>query len=475
MRVLSLFDWISCGQAALNNIVSKETHIDYFASEIEEHSIAVTQYNFPNTIQLWSVTDIDTKKLKEIGDFDILMWGSPCTNLSSSWNRTWLIFSSLDHYLQEKEKGFKQGDINNQSYLFWEYIRILNQIRPKFFLLENVVMTKENQKIITDNLFGIEPVMIDSKLLSWQSRKRLYWVGKKVGDTYQKVDISIPVNKWIALGDILLPLDKIWSEYYIKQYSPFFFNKDYLNLPIKYTKQGGGLRTRKGEKKLEIRKDDKSNCLTTVINDSLIKIAFFNNWWQADRIYSTEWKSVSLQANWGGRGGKTWMYAIEKNKEYLEKLYNNINKNNEREIVKQFKDYDWIPFFVRKPMPIECEALQTLDSKNNTIIYGNKEAKKEVCIIDKEEWIYIKDKFFIKDINNKKEWLDKYLELLENKEVEDFNNWRLKLFIKEVYWHTRYWIKNGKRIEISKSQRYKMIWNWWTQKVIEHILKYFIS
>jgi cytosine-specific methyltransferase len=77
-----------------------------------------------------------------------------------------LIFSSLDHYLQEKEKGFKQGDINNQSYLFWEYIRILNQIRPKFFLLENVVMTKENQKIITDNLFGIEPVMIDSKLLS---------------------------------------------------------------------------------------------------------------------------------------------------------------------------------------------------------------------------------------------------------------------------------------------------------------------
>ena len=126
-------------------------------------------------------------------------------------------------------------------------------------------------------------------------------------------------------------------------------------------------------------------------------------------------------------------------------------------------------------MPIECEALQTLDSKNNTIIYGNKEAKKEVCIIDKEEWIYIKDKFFIKDINNKKEWLDKYLEFLDNKELEDFNNWRLKLLIKEVYWHTRYWIKNGKRIEISKSQRYKMIWNWWTQKVIEHILKYFIS
>lgn len=470
MKVISLFDGISCGQSALRNILGKDTNIEYFASEIDEQAIAVTQYNFPNTKQLGSVVDVNVDELKKEGDFDILIWGSPCTNLSVSWNRTGLIFHSLDYYLKEKEKGFKQGQVNNQSYLFWEYVRILHQLRPKFFLLENVVMKKENEKIITENLFWVEPVLIDSKLVSAQSRKRLYWIGKRVGNTYEKVNIELPPNQGICLEDILLPFDKVWPDYYLKQYSPFFFNENYLDSSLHFTKQGMALRTRGEGKNLEVRKDNKSNCLTTVINDSLIKVAFFNKGAQADRIYSIEWKSVCLQAGWWGRGGKTWIYAIEKDSETLKNLYKNVNTINQKDIVKQLKDYDWIPFFIRKPMPIECEALQTLDTKIVLQTYWNKDAKQEIVLIDSEEWLYRDTTFYM--VESKKDLLEKYFTVLNQKEIKDFNEGKIKITVKEVNWYTRYWIKEWKRYTISKSQRYKMIGNGWTQKVIEHIFTF---
>ena len=117
MNVLSLFDGISCGQIALNRIGI--TYENYFASEIDKFAIKVTMENYPKTIQLGDVTKLNTETLPKI---DLLIGGSPCTNLSSAGNG----------------KGL-EGD---QSKLFYDYVRILNEVKPKYFLLENVNIKK---------------------------------------------------------------------------------------------------------------------------------------------------------------------------------------------------------------------------------------------------------------------------------------------------------------------------------------------
>jgi len=153
MNVLSLFDGMSCGQLALRKAGLK---IDkYFASEIKPLGIKVTQENFPDTIQLGSVLDIDGDNLSKI---DLLIGGSPCQNLSVAMAK-------------EHRKGL-DGD---KSGLFYEYYRIFQETNPTYFFLENVgSMSKKDEAIITE-LMGVEPIRINSKLLSPQLRNRLYW------------------------------------------------------------------------------------------------------------------------------------------------------------------------------------------------------------------------------------------------------------------------------------------------------------
>lgn len=150
MRVLSLFDGISCGRLALQRA---GIPIDfYIASEIDENAIRITQHNFPNTIQIGDVNNIKFKELE--GQIDLLMGGSPCQNLSVAGNG----------------KGL-EGD---QSKLFFKFVEALKTIKPKYFLLENVKMKKDWENIMTTCL-GVKPVEINSALVSAQNRKRLYW------------------------------------------------------------------------------------------------------------------------------------------------------------------------------------------------------------------------------------------------------------------------------------------------------------
>lgn len=151
LKVVSLFDGISCGQVALKNAgIDVEK---YFAFEIDKYAIEITQKNFPQTIQMGSVVNADFKQFK--GQCDLLIGGSPCQNLSNAGNR----------------KGL-EGD---ESKLFFEYLRALKEIKPKYFLLENnASMTKENKDKISEYM-GCEPIMINSSLVSAQVRKRLYW------------------------------------------------------------------------------------------------------------------------------------------------------------------------------------------------------------------------------------------------------------------------------------------------------------
>jgi len=167
MRVLSLFDGISCGQVALERAGIK---VDtYYASEIDRYAIQITQKNYPDTIQLG-----DVEKIEGLKDIDLLIGGSPCQG-----------FSFL---------GSQLNFDDSRSKLFFEYVRILKEVKPKYFLLENVKMKQEYQDVISEHL-GVEPIFIDSQRVSGQLRKRLYWTNIP--------GITQPDDKGILFQDIL--------------------------------------------------------------------------------------------------------------------------------------------------------------------------------------------------------------------------------------------------------------------------------
>jgi len=169
MNVLSLFDGMSCGQIALDQLGIKVDN--YFASEIDKWAMQITQKNYPNTIQLGDVKKFDLSKLPEIG---LLIGGSPCQGFSFAG----------------KQLNFDDP----RSALFFVYVHILQEIKPKYFLLENVVMKKEYQDVITQYL-GVEPIKINSALVSAQNRNRLYWTNIP--------HIKQPEDRGIVIKDIL--------------------------------------------------------------------------------------------------------------------------------------------------------------------------------------------------------------------------------------------------------------------------------
>ena len=171
MNVLSLFDGMSCGQIALNRAGVK--YDKYFASEVDKYAIKVAQANYPHTHQMGDVKQV--QKSYFIDDpIDLLMGGSPCQGFSVAG---------------------KQLDFNDpRSKLFFEFVRLKESLKPKYFLMENVPMKQESQDIISRYL-DVKPVMINSSLFSAQNRKRLYWTN---------IPFDIPTeDKGIILQDIL--------------------------------------------------------------------------------------------------------------------------------------------------------------------------------------------------------------------------------------------------------------------------------
>jgi DNA (cytosine-5)-methyltransferase 1 len=204
MRVLSLFDGMSCGQQALDRIGLK---VDtYFASEIDKYAIQVTMANYPNTIQLGSVVDVNGYDLPKI---DLLIGGSPCQSFSFAGKRKGMSTKdeqeilTLEHYLQLKSEGY---EFEGQSYLFWEYMRLLHEVKPKYFLLENVMMGEKWEKVLSKAI-GVNAIEINSSLVSAQNRRRLYWtnIGMESGGLFGDLEsiIKQPKDKGILLKDIL--------------------------------------------------------------------------------------------------------------------------------------------------------------------------------------------------------------------------------------------------------------------------------
>ena len=319
---------MSGGQIALTEL---DIPIDkYYASEIDKYAMQFTIQNFPDTIQVGDVRELDINKLDKI---DLLIGGSPCQSLSMAGKRKGLstkegieIFD-LEMYLELKENGF---EFEGQSYLFWEYIRIYNDLlergdNPKFFL-ENVEMGKKWESVFND-ILGRKGIHINSALVSAQNRRRIYWT-----DIHD--DIPQPEDRGILLRDILEEVDEKYflSDKMIEclkgrvktekfspvQFSPIKFpyeqkartintrlfkmgdNDNYIqvdNDPIcvamqgresacltpKRTEYGKQIRKeyeagivkeqRKNIQQLEPREDGKTNCLTTVQKDNLIIVS----------------------------------------------------------------------------------------------------------------------------------------------------------------------------------------------------------
>ena len=178
MNVLSLFDGMSCGQIALDQLGIEVKN--YFAAEIDKYAIKVAQANYPDTVHLGDVRNVQTSGDHLIDDFecghkiDLLIGGSPCQGFSFAG----------------KQLNFDDP----RSKLFFEYVRLLKALKPKYFLLENVRMKKESMDVITEML-GVEPVAINSNLVSAQNRHRLYWTNIPMD--------GIPEDRGIVLSDIL--------------------------------------------------------------------------------------------------------------------------------------------------------------------------------------------------------------------------------------------------------------------------------
>jgi DNA-cytosine methyltransferase len=288
MRILSLFDGISCARVAAEKagfVVES-----YYASEIDKYAIQVAKKNYPDTIHLGSVTGINGLDYQGV---DLLIGGSPCQDLSIA-------------------KKDRKGLDGNRSSLFWEYVRILKEVKPKYFLLENVnSMPKEAKAIITEAV-GVEPIMINAALVSAQNRKRLFWTN--IPGVTQPEDRNIYLKDILESGDpflvekqgklIVKHLDKSIT-LMARDYKGFGnqgmtgvavnvpqSDKSYC-IPSTYYKEncksllkrkktglyvvGAASRTYpripNGEprsKQIELRKDEKSNSLTSVQGDSLV-------------------------------------------------------------------------------------------------------------------------------------------------------------------------------------------------------------
>lgn len=306
MNVLSLFDGMSCGQIALNK--AKIQYDAYYASEIDKHAIKVTQYNYPNTIQMGDVLNV---KVDDLPKIDLLIGGSPCQGFSFAG----------------KQLNFDDP----RSKLFFEFIRLLKECKPTYFLLENVRMKKEHQDTIT-NYLGVEPVFINSSLFCAQDRKRFYWTNIKLDD--------LPIENTLTVKDIL--------EYEVD--SKYYINPE----------------------------------RSVIICDNEAKkrkIAFIGTDSQGNRIYNIDNKSVCLCGDAGGLGAKTGLYAmpvITPHWPSETQHERRFKPPHSKFFILTVKDRHGILTnnFIRKLTPLECERLQTVPDNYTSIIVSDNQRYK---------------------------------------------------------------------------------------------------
>ncbi|OPZ16313.1 MAG: Modification methylase HhaI [Firmicutes bacterium ADurb.BinA205] len=354
MKVLSLFDGISCGRLALERAGLPVECYDAF--EIDKYAVTVSKSNYPGIFHHGDVFDGDFTKFK---GYDLLLGGSPCT------------------YWSIARKGRETTSDGMGFKLFMEYVRALHESECRYFLYENNYSIHQNIKGEISRYLGVEPVMINSALLSAQNRKRCYWTN--IPNVTQPDDLGIMLadvlengvpwqNKSYCMTSsyngavlyntlerkqrtmIAIPIDTIdgkshtiTATYYKTSENPFSsfgseLRRQRVAVPVIAAAQRGRyIDSGKTEQHIEVREDGKSNCLTTVQKNTLVcapvRVGQVGKGGQGQRIYSVRGKSVTFSTNGGGQGAKTGLYKID------------------------LPDGDYI---IRKLTPVEAERLQTL-------------------------------------------------------------------------------------------------------------------
>ena len=342
LNIVSLFDGISCGRVALDRAGIAVN--SYSAFEIDKYAKAVSRYNYPDIQQYDDVLDADFSRF--VG-YDIVIGGSPCT--------FWSI-AKTNREIDKSGIGWK---------LFMRFVEAVRVISPRFFLYENVASMPANIKQYITEELEVEPVYINSALLSAQSRKRLYWTNIK--------GITQPDDKGILLQDILetgvTARDKSYciDACYYKggnHSSPLSQagRRRMVYEPVALAdKSQTILATLHKENALSMLKRGKTGLFcaheTDNIPGSPVRVGSYGAGGQGNRVYSVQGKSVSLMANGGGRGGKVGLYKVD------------------------LPDGDYI---IRKLTPIEAERCQTLS--DNYTAFGIDDNGKPVNISNTQRY-----------------------------------------------------------------------------------------
>lgn len=208
MKVLSLFDGISCGRLALERAGFPVER--YVAYEIEPNAIKISRKNWPDIEHCGDVTTADFTQYR---GFDLLIGGSPCQDLSN----------------YKYDRGDVRGLEGEKSSLFFHYVRALRECKPKYFLLENVASMEQKWADIISAELGVQPIMINSDLVSAQLRKRLYWTNIP--------NITQPVDLNVLLRDIVVPASRVPEKYWYDR--EFEYNGD--DAKVQATLLGSGL------------------------------------------------------------------------------------------------------------------------------------------------------------------------------------------------------------------------------------------
>ena len=352
LNVLSLFDGMSCGQIALERAGIKVNN--YFASEIDKYAIQVAKHNYTNTQHIGDVTKVKASELPKI---DLLIGGSPCQGFSFAG---------------------KQLNFNDpRSKLFFEFVRLLNECKPKYFLLENVKMKKEYQDVITEHL-GVEPIEINSNLLSAQNRKRIYWTNIP--------GVTIPNDKGILLKDIVHENNDEVLNVELPNFnvnpSGKGMNGDVYSIEKSKSRT---LTTNKGEgQKISVAiaefivPFDK----TLQILDKEVqrgKVGYFRKDSQANRVYYIHDKAITLTGEAGGGAAKMGQYLFGCiTPDRIEKRQNGQRFNDGKKfytLTAQDKHGVLIEGYIRKLTPIECERLQTVPDNYSAIVSNSQRYK----------------------------------------------------------------------------------------------------
>ena len=327
MKILSLFDGISCGRVALERAGIQVEK--YYASEIDKYAMQVSAKNYPDIEQIGSVCDVDFTKYQGI---DLLIGGSPCQGFSFAG----------------KQLNFDDP----RSKLFFQFVRALKECKPKYFLLENVKMKQEFQDVISEQL-GVRPIEINSALVSAQNRKRLYWTNIPVN--------ALPDDKHIMLKDIVL------------ENTDCIFDKEKSStIKAQYAKSSTANFIRGGTfhatgvheiiTKYIVPFDKTLQILEKEVEKG--KVGFFRKDSQANRVYFIHNKAVCLCGDAGGGAAKMGQYLFGCiTPDRIEKRQNGqrfSDGNKFYTLTAQDQHGILVEGYIRKLTPIECERLQTL-------------------------------------------------------------------------------------------------------------------